>query len=626
MRFDLNRPDFFDTGKQKNKLGFIQLLFLGMGLSLILFACGSEEPEQIAGSVSTPPTATNTLTAVPTESLTNTITPTPSNTPTATPTNTPTPTPTPTTLPVAIFGDPIADTRTGVEPTFRTSCGEVDTLDFPMDPPNALAYSRGGRDFGVFRARYDKFHAGEDWWKSGGVLGESVHSIGNGRITYAQPNGWGRDKGVIIIEHVFNDGRKILSFYGHLDEESFEVFTGECVVRGQFLAKVGRPRTPPHLHFEMRSQAPDRTLGGYWDIDPRTAGWVWPSMRIWEERLMAQVGTRWVRPLENTGIQQIGQLPSGRYAILENDTLLSINIETGLAREFLNFIESPTNAQVSEGRLYVTQQDAQGLIFEFNENNLLNTAAVGEFPAQPPNNDMLRRPGGGVVVVLASELTGIDGNGNRLWTTQTTGNVVDHVYLEDELIISIEGDTQQTWKIPYLGAPEKLADITGQLATSNGVVWIYSEMGLYRINLNNEVETVATFDETRLNLSDITPLEAGGVMLAHVDKSDQRLLVFSSNGQMSWERSVRDLGRSSLRLETLNGRPYLITEEAVNTTNTVSIYEIRPEQNQLEKVLEAGTRFPYPIDTWFETVNGFELLINVGGGPMLLFDPLVDPE
>ena len=70
----------------------------------------------------------------------------------------------------------------------------------------------------------------------------------------------------------------------------------------------------------------------------------------------------------------------------------------------------------------------------------------------------------------------------------------------------------------------------------------------------------------------------------------------------------------------------MITENAVNTTSTIAVYEILPIQNELNKVFEAGTRFPYPVDTWAETVNGFELLLNVGGGPMVLFNPLEGAE
>jgi murein DD-endopeptidase MepM/ murein hydrolase activator NlpD len=97
----------------------------------------------------------------------------------------------------------------------------VDVLDFPLDPPNG-ADASGGSDFGVFRSRYGKFHSGEDWWGVRGrqSFGEPVYAIGHGLVTYAEPEGWNRDKGVIIVRHIFDDGREVLSFYGHLDPPS----------------------------------------------------------------------------------------------------------------------------------------------------------------------------------------------------------------------------------------------------------------------------------------------------------------------------------------------------------------------------------------------------------------------
>ena len=71
------------------------------------------------------------------------------------------------------------------------------------------------------------------------------YAIGHGRVVWAHPNGWGTDKGVIIIRHTFADGSAVLSFYGHMDPESVTLRAGECVVRGQHIANIGQPRTPP---------------------------------------------------------------------------------------------------------------------------------------------------------------------------------------------------------------------------------------------------------------------------------------------------------------------------------------------------------------------------------------------
>ncbi|MEM8858240.1 MAG: M23 family metallopeptidase [Chloroflexota bacterium] len=606
---------------------YFRLFYITAFLCLLLIGCAFEDNEVEdlpAEEVVEIDTATPTSTSSPTSTYTPTHTSTPTSTPTATPTNTPTPTPTPTTEPVLISGDPVGFTQREPLPTIRTSCGEVDTFDFPMDPPNAHSYQRSGRDFGVFRARYDKFHAGEDWWRSGGVLGEPVYAIGNGRITYAQPNGWGRDKGVIIVEHVFTDGRKILSFYGHLDENSFDVSFGECVVRGQYLADVGKPRTPPHLHFEIRSHAPNETLGGYWSIDPTTAGWVWPSMRIWEERLRASAGVGWVKPLETTGIINLGQLPSGRFGILENYEFFAMDPATGREFQFLSALERPTNAIVSGRKLFVTQENDVGLIFDFNEDNSLNIRATAEFPTQPENNLLMPRPGGGIVVASGQMLVGINDLGERIWQVENNGPLIDFAYTGEALYVGTAGTRTNLWKITPNSQPTQIANTVGRLAVSGSSLWIYTPETLYKLETNSDSSTpelIFNFPEGDLDRGDMVAQPQGGVLIAHVDRDDQRLFMFTAEGQKIWERSYRELPRSKQRLRNLNNQTYMIAQGGVQSAGDIAIYEIDIAGNNLEQLFLGGTRFPFPIDTWIDSLDDSSFVINIGGGPMALFNP-----
>ena len=174
-------------------------------------------------------------------------------------------------------------------------CGRVDLFDFPLDPPDADSINGGGGDFGVYRGRYSKYHAGEDWWfsRGGSNLGKPVHSIGHGLVTYAQPLGWGRDQGVVILRHTYEDGREILSFYGHLDPDSVVLTPGECVARGEQVGKIGNPRGSPHLHLEVRTHLPYAPGTGYWTEAPTLAGWLPPSETIWNGRLAGSPGVLW---------------------------------------------------------------------------------------------------------------------------------------------------------------------------------------------------------------------------------------------------------------------------------------------------------------------------------------------
>ena len=613
-----NWGDFFSSSAQ------ITLLF-AFGIFLIGCNSSNQDIPDDRPEISQLPTETNTPSPTPT--LTTTPEPTHTATPTATPTHTatPTPTPTPTTEPVTISGDPVAYTLRERETSFRSRCGTVDTFDFPMDPPNGDQFGRSGSDFGVFRSRYDKFHAGEDWWQPGGALGEPVYSVGHGRVTYAQPLGWGRDKGVIIIEHLFSDGRKILSFYGHLDEESFEVRTGECVQRGELLGKIGKPKTPPHLHFEMRDHEPEKTLGGYWSVDPRTAGWVWPSMRIWEERMRASAGVTWVRPFETTGTRNLGQLPSGRLGILENSKLIAVDLISGEQRQFLTALEAPTNAVVSGNKFFVTQNNDVGLIFNFNENNTLNAKIAGEFPTQPNNNLLVARPGGGIIVAADTSLIGIDESGERLWQEQIGGRLYDHITHDKSIYFTTVGGGGSLWEVSAGERPTKLANIGGLLTISGDRLWVYDGRGIYRMELNpatGVLEEVKLLQEGDLGRSDILALPNGGLLLAHVDRDDRRLFSFSADGQVVWERSYRELPRGAQNLVMANGFPYLISKGGATSAGEITIYEIDIQNSHLNRIFLGGTRFGFVPETWVMPINGSQILINIGGGAMTLFDPI----
>jgi murein DD-endopeptidase MepM/ murein hydrolase activator NlpD len=296
-----------------------------LGILFIISACSIIDPTPIV------------------EVVTVEITATPSPTPTATSTPTPTPTPTPTAFPITITGDHRATRISTPLPQFGAQCGIVDILDFPLKPPDAIG-TRGGSDFGVFRSRYNGYHTGEDWGISGGSnFGESVFSIGHGLVTHAHPDGWGEDKGTVIIKHTFSDGSIIYSFYGHLDPPSVTMNAGQCVTRGEKIGEIGRPRTPPHLHFEIRAVFPDQPARGYLPYDPSIAGWKPPSNYILEQRITTSPGVVWMRQSSDVVVEEVGFVDESIFLVKEDDQLVAIDLTDGntlwsqpLARSFVD--------------------------------------------------------------------------------------------------------------------------------------------------------------------------------------------------------------------------------------------------------------------------------------------------
>ncbi|RMG85576.1 MAG: M23 family metallopeptidase, partial [Chloroflexi bacterium] len=127
----------------------------------------------------------------------------------------------------------------------QNECGIVERISHPIDTETW----RLVQSFSAASPRHQgRFHTGEDWYGGRGMsAGSPVRAIANGRVTYSSPSGWGRDGGVIIIEHTFPDGSIAYSQYGHLGEGGIDSFPPRlsCVEAGQIIGVVGDARPAP---------------------------------------------------------------------------------------------------------------------------------------------------------------------------------------------------------------------------------------------------------------------------------------------------------------------------------------------------------------------------------------------
>ena len=601
-------------------LSWLIIFILGL-----LAACSNttQSPTPLA-AVNTPSaTATLTLTAVPSH------TPTPSNTPTPTNTATPTPTPTATAVPLTVVGNPRSLQLAEPQPNGRAPCGFVDVFDFPIDPPHAANVSRGGGDFGVFRSRFDKFHAGEDWGAPSGQsnLGAPVYSIGHGLVTYAQPLGWGRDKGVVIIQHTFADGRTALSFYGHLDPEDFFLEPGSCVQRGQLVGLIGQPRGFPHLHFEVRTQAPYQTLTGYWPEDPTTQGWLWPSQEIWVARVRATPGVSWVRPFANPGSQPIGQISDTDFLILEAGQLLRLNLADGHTNPIEFAVENVDAALLhpTSNQLFIAEQSSDSLI-AYSLPNLIQ-----QWQTTVPFNHTVRLlplPDGNVLVATHSTLTAVSSKGETLWELPLERQLLDWQLTADALFVTIDGNNGRLWRITTDEAIP-IADLSGKLAATEQTLWLYARDSLHQIDITNEdypSSLIYTLPTAPISRGDLVVLPDGGLLLAHADSADRRLIQFSSDGRIQWQRSYAGQIEGNATLHLVNGQPFLAASIGSGANGRLNIYALDPTQQSLTRLFEGGSRTPIGNEMWLTAVANNQLLVNVGGGPLALFDTAVALE
>ncbi|MBK8905484.1 MAG: peptidoglycan DD-metalloendopeptidase family protein [Anaerolineaceae bacterium] len=608
----------------------IKQVMVGLTTTLLLLvACATP-----AGSP-TPLAAVNTPAATLTSAATATHTavPTATNTPTPVHTPTPSPTPTATAVPLTVLGDIRSLQLRDPVPTGSAACGLVDLFDFPIDPPHAASVGRGGGDFGVFRDRFDKFHAGEDWGGPGSRpnLGTPVYSIGHGLVTYAQPLGWGRDQGVVIIEHTFANGRTLLSFYGHLDPASVLLTPGTCVQRGQLVGQIGQPRSSPHLHFEVRTQAPYQTLTGYWPEDPTSVGWLWPSQEIWAARVGAIPGVSWARPFARIidddeiwlgGSQPVGYADDTSYLLLEGGQLTRLNMADGRSNPILFSLETIDAAlQHETSRLLFLADSRTDILAAYRLPDLIQ-----QWQIRLTLNSAVRLlplPDGGVLATTRTSLTAVSAAGAELWTLPLESQVLDWLLAEDTLYLTTDGNDGRLWQITAANA-RPIADLGGKLALNSSGLWLYHREGLYRFDLASDDSAptlIYDLPPGTVSRGDLLVLPDGGLLLAHSDAADRRLLHFGADGRLTWERSFNRQLQGNVTLHLVNDQPYLATSLGSGNNGELVLYALNQAQNSLTRLFEGGSRTPLANEMWVTAVANNQLLINVGGGPLALFDP-----
>ena len=538
-------------------------------------------------------------------------TPSPAATPTRTPTATPTPTPTATAPPAVVQGDLRAlilsePVRQGAAP-----CGFVDTLDFPLDPPDAEAASGGG-DFGRFRERYDGFHAGEDWRLGQSSFGQPVYGIAHGRVMYAQPLGWGADKGVVIVEHTFRGGRRLLSFYGHLDPPSVVLRAGQCIERGDQVGAIGDPRSSPHLHFEIRVHLPDTPGPGYWPSDPRQAGWRPPSATIWFERMAALPGVNWGQ-LHNDGVLlPLGAVDGNVLVSGGAGELQALDVDDGSVRWSRSLPAPADNLLLDAQSRVIYSASSEGVVEAFSTSALergelevpLWNLDLGEF-GRP---ELAPLPGGGLVVLTRSAMLGVSVQGEVLWSGEPAQWIIDWAESGAGLILLTR---QGTWQIGREQAAAWPASIAGQKVVASDVPYLYAQDGLYRLSPElQSAELLYALPWGYPRSGDVIELPGGGLLVAHSDPADTRLIAVEADGSLRWERSVASLGPRTVELMVVDGQAYAAMRLDLGNATGIDIFHVQEADGRLTRVFSGGSRFS-SSDSMFLTVAGDSVLISI---------------
>jgi murein DD-endopeptidase MepM/ murein hydrolase activator NlpD len=406
----------------------------------------------------------------------------------------------------------------------QEQCGVVTSIAFPVD--------RGmfhiAQDFGVPSPRHQgRYHTGEDYYGGrNSSYGQPVRAIADGRVTYSAGNGWGRDGGVVIIEHRFPDGSIAYSQYGHMEDSATYPFPARsaCVKGGNIIGMVGNARPAPHLHLEIRTNQPDIPGPGYTPGFPTDLGWVKPSQFIM-----------------NWGMWLTG---AHRWHALAGGNLIAPPLE--LPDHSLMFLDrTRVRGLTPDGRILwriILSKPAVGLAWQGASPMLV----YADGSMQLVNND---------ATLGASWATGI-----ALDSAPIPAGDLLVFHTSDNTLVAFGADRQSVvWRLD--GVPP----IVSARAASNFIALV-TESG--------ELLTVST-DGTPLNRSILSlPASLG-------DAADGSIMLYTPQGL--WNIGVDGQpaaslenappgGEGSAALRTENGSIYLLRQAALNSAGTTATY------------------------------------------------------
>ena len=491
-------------------------------------------------------------------------------------------------------------------------CGLVDTLDFPLGPPDGQGYIARWI-FGRYSDRYSGIHTGEDWVLVGGSsLGSPVHSIGHGTVTYAQPLGWGIDQGVVIVRHVFTDGSTLLSFYGHLEPDSVKLQPGDCVVRGQQVGNVGKPRGQPHLHFEIRTQLPDAPGPGYWSVDPQLAGWKPPSATIWQYRIAHAPGVTWSRPLTSTNSFGIGLLgvaaaKDETLAAIDNQQLIGLDASDGHVRWSQSLSSTVFHAAVDAHGTAVYVSTYSHTVQAFN----LGGTPLWQLDLGQPGA-IMPLPDGGLALAVEQHLIGLSLTGKQLWQIDLIDPPADWIDSADRLIFSTASDAPAIDSLDASGQLSVVAYTGGQLAVSGDQVFVYNSTGIYRLT-SAQPELLYALGTSSLTTGYIVALPDGGVLVSHKSFSDRRLILLNADGSLRWDRSIVSTSLDPPKLFNIGERTYALTSEGdILLIDTIS--------GDARRLFHGGSNLQLRGAPWILVTNDGKALFDFRGGEIVAID------
>lgn len=313
-------------------------------------------------------------------------------------------------------------TAPGLLPTIaQGQCPPVSTVIFPLagDAPRLT------QAFAAQNARFHgRFHTGEDWIadQDALTLGLPVLAAAGGRVTFSSPGAWGRDGGVVILEHTLPDGTLAYTMYGHLTEDYGHTFPAAftCVDAGQVIGGVADVRPAPHLHWEVRASGSNVPGAGYSWRHPAAEGLQAPSRWLTETATALHPAFAWRAALDDVRGDPV-VLPGGDLIAVDGGRVIGLSFDGRVLWRYTPEAGDPLAAlptpESDMARIIFTDGRVQAIAADGSPGGVVTLAVPGGVQAAFNSAD------GRVYLAADTTLTAFDAGLNPVWTAAATGRV-----------------------------------------------------------------------------------------------------------------------------------------------------------------------------------------------------------
>jgi len=231
-------------------------------------------------------------------------------------------------------------------------------------------------------------------------------------------------------------------------------------------------------------------------------------------------------------------------------------------------------------------------------------------------------PGGGVAVAVRGQMFGLSPSGRSLWEQEFNGRPFDWALVGERLIFTLEGRDGPVWSIDRSGPVAWKAPIGGRLVIAGDHVLVYAADGICRLDPDTlSAERLVTLPSGSPSSGDIVALPDGGLLVAHQDAYDRRLIALNDDGTVRWQRSHSDILRGRQQFLTLGDRPFLVSENnATSSSGEIAVFAVDMNSAELARIFTGGSREFLPGFASAFGVGDGRMLINVGGGRLVMLD------